>query len=112
MEKILVINAGSSSFKFKVFSFPKEDVIAEGMADRVGLKDSSFEIKLADKTKHSEEIEIPDQTTAVKILLDNLKKHQVIDDPKEIIGIGHRIVAGGETFKKSTLINKDNLQKI
>lgn len=44
--------------------------------------------------------------------MDNLKKHQVIDDPKEIIGIGHRIVAGGETFKKSTLINKDNLPKI
>ena len=38
MKKILVINAGSSSFKFvKSFSFPREDVIAEGMADRVGL---------------------------------------------------------------------------
>ena len=112
MKKILVINAGSSSFKFKVFSFPKEDVIAEGMADRVGLDDSSFEIKLTDKTKHSEEVNIPDQTTAVKILLNNLKKYQVINDLAEIIGIGHRIVAGGETFKKSTLINKDNLQKI
>ena len=112
MKKILVINAGSSSFKFKVFSFPKEDVIAEGMADRVGLDDSSFEIKLTDKTKHSEEVNIPDQTTAVKILLNNLQKYQVINDLAEIIGIGHRIVAGGETFKKSTLINKDNLQKI
>lgn len=100
MKKILVINAGSSSFKFKVFSFPKEEVIAEGMADRVGLNDSSFEIKLTDKTKHSEEVNIPDQTTAVKILLNNLKKYQVINDLAEIIGIGHRIVAGGETFKK------------
>lgn len=73
MKKILVINAGSSSFKFKVFSFPQEDVIAEGMADRVGLADSTFELKLADKTAHSEKVEIPDQTTAVKILLTNLK---------------------------------------
>lgn len=112
MKKNLVINAGSSSFKFKVFSFPKEEVIAEGMADRVGMDDSSFELKLADKTKYSEEISIPDQTTAVKILLNNLKKHNVIDDPTEIIGIGHRIVAGGETFKDSALIDKTNLQKI
>lgn len=112
MKKILVINAGSSSFKFKVFSFPKEEVIAEGMADRVGLDDSSFELKLADKTKHSEKVDIPDQTTAVKILLDNLKKYQVVNDPTEIIGIGHRIVAGGETFKTSALITKDNLQQI
>ena len=112
MKKILVINAGSSSFKFKVFSFPQEDVIAEGMADRVGLADSTFELKLADKTAHSEKVEIPDQTTAVKILLTNLKKYHVINESNEIIGIGHRIVAGGETFKDSTLINQKNLQQI
>lgn len=112
MKKILVINAGSSSFKFKVFSFPQEDVIAEGMADRVGLADSTFELKLADKTTHSEKVEIPDQTTAVKILLTNLKKYHVINESNEIIGIGHRIVAGGETFKDSTLINQKNLQQI
>lgn len=112
MKKILVINAGSSSFKFKVFSFPQEDVIAEGMADRVGLADSTFELKLADKTTHSEKVEIPDQTTAVKVLLTNLKKYHVINESNEIIGIGHRIVAGGETFKDSTLINQKNLQQI
>lgn len=112
MKKILVINAGSSSFKFKVFSFPKEDIIAEGMADRVGLDDSSFELKLADKTKHSEKVNIPNQTTAVKILLDNLKKYHIINDLTEIIGIGHRVVSGGETFKNSTLINEYNLQQI
>lgn len=112
MKKILVINAGSSSFKFKVFSFPQEDVIAEGMADRVGLTDSTFELKLADKTTHSEKVEIPDQTTAVKVLLTNLKKYHVINESNEIIGIGHRIVAGGETFKDSTLINQKNLQQI
>lgn len=112
MKKILVINAGSSSFKFKVFSFPQEDVIAEGMADRVGLTGSTFELKLADKTTHSEKVEIPDQTTAVKVLLTNLKKYHVINESNEIIGIGHRIVAGGETFKDSTLINQKNLQQI
>ncbi|MCK2064346.1 acetate kinase, partial [Lactobacillus acidophilus] len=66
----------------------------------------TFELKLADKTAHSEKVEIPDQTTAVKILLTNLKKYHVINESNEIIGIGHRIVAGGETFKDSTLINQ------
>ncbi|MCP9331738.1 acetate/propionate family kinase [Lactobacillus kefiranofaciens] len=112
MKKILVINSGSSSFKFKLFSFPEEKVLAEGMADRVGLDDSSFETKLADKSKHVDNIDIPDQTTAVKLLLTNLKKYDVINDPHEIIGIGHRIVAGGEKFKNSSLITKDNLHEI
>lgn len=112
MNKILVINSGSSSFKFKLFSFPEEKVLAEGMADRVGLDDSSFETKLADKSKHVDNIDIPDQATAVKLLLTNLKKYNVINDPHEIIGIGHRIVAGGEKFKDSSLITKDNLHEI
>ena len=50
MEKVLAINSGSSSFKYKLFSLPDEKVIAKGMADRVGLDDASFEIKLADGT--------------------------------------------------------------
>lgn len=112
MKKILVINSGSSSFKFKLFSFPEEKVLAEGMADRVGLGDSTFETKLADKSKHVDNIDIPDQATAVKLLLTNLKKYDVISDPHEIIGIGHRIVAGGEKFKDSSLITKDNLHEI
>lgn len=54
MEKVLAINSGSSSFKYKLFSLPDEKVIAKGMADRVGLDYASFEIKLADGTKHVE----------------------------------------------------------
>lgn len=46
MKKILAINSGSSSFKFKLFTFPDEKVISEGMADRVGLDGSTFTIKV------------------------------------------------------------------
>lgn len=48
----------------------------------------------------------------VTILLKKLKKYNLIDDPKEIIGIGHRIVAGGEKFKDSALVDQETLQKI
>ena len=112
MKKVLAINSGSSSFKYKLFSLPDEEVLAEGLADRVGLDYSTFSIKLTDGDKHVEEVEIPDQETAVKLLLKALKKYNVIEDLNEIAGVGHRIVAGGEYFKDSAIITKDNLQKI
>lgn len=112
MEKVLAINSGSSSFKYKLFSLPDEKVIAKGMADRVGLDDASFEIKLADGTKHVEKTEIPDQEAAVSLLLKFLKRFNVVEDLNEIVGVGHRVVNGGEFFKDSTIITKENLHKI
>lgn len=112
MEKVLAINSGSSSFKYKLFSLPDEKVIAKGMADRVGLDYASFEIKLADGTKHVEKTEIPDQEAAVSLLLKFLKQFNVVEDLNEIVGVGHRVVNGGEFFKDSTIITKENLQEI
>lgn len=112
MEKVLAINSGSSSFKYKLFSLQDEKVIAKGMADRVGLDDASFEIKLADGTKHVEKTEISDQEAAVSLLLKFLKQFNVVEDLNEIVGVGHRVVNGGEFFKDSAIITKENLHKI
>lgn len=112
MKKVLAINSGSSSFKYKLFSLPEEKVVASGLADRVGLDGSSFELEMADETKHVKEIDIPDQETAVRLLLKCLQEYHVIENLDEIAGVGHRIVAGGEYFKDSTIINKENLQKV
>ena len=112
MKKVLAINSGSSSFKFKLFSIPNNEVVAEGMADRVGLPDSTFEIKLANGEKHKVKEDIPTQEDAVQKLLDMLREYKAVKEISEIVGVGHRIVAGGEYFKKSTIINKENLQKI
>ena len=112
MKKVLAINSGSSSFKYKLFSLPDEKVIASGMADRVGLDNASFEIKLADGTKHVEKIEIADQEAAVNLLIKFLKQFNVVDDLHEIVGMGHRVVNGGEYFDDSTIITKENLPKI
>lgn len=112
MKKVLAINSGSSSFKYKLFSLPDEKVIASGMADRVGLDNASFEIKLADGTKHVEKTEIADQEAAVNLLIKFLKQFNVVDDLHEIVGVGHRVVNGGEYFDDSTIITKENLPKI
>lgn len=112
MKKVLAINSGSSSFKYKLFSLPDEKVLASGMADRVGLSGSTFSLKLPDGTKHKEKITIPDQQTAVRMLLTTLKKYHIVVDLSEIAGVGHRIVAGGEEFPDSAIIDQNNLQKV
>lgn len=112
MKKVLAINSGSSSFKFKLFSLPDEKVIAQGMADRVGLKGSSFSVLLDDGTEHVTNIDIPNQEAAVSFLINALKKYHAVESLDEIIGVGHRVVNGGEHFKDSTIIDRQNLQKI
>lgn len=111
MEKILAINSGSSSFKFKLYEMPDEKVIASGIAERIGIANSFFEIKFNGE-KHHLDIDIPDQETAVNILLDQFKELNIIQDLDEIKGVGHRVVAGGEIFKSSSLIDQKKLDQI
>lgn len=112
MDKILAINSGSSSFKYKLFSLADESVLASGLGDRIGIDCSTFSMKLADGTKHEAEVDLPNQEVAVQTLLDWLKEYGVIADFKEIVGVGHRIVNGGELFPDSAIIDKDNIHEV
>ena len=112
MDKILAINSGPSSFKYKLFSLADESVLASGLGDRIGIDGSTFSMKLADGTKHEVEVDLPNQEVAVQTLLDWLKEYGVIADLKEIVGVGHRIVNGGELFPDSAIIDKDNIHKV
>ncbi|MBW9307589.1 acetate kinase [Lactobacillus delbrueckii] len=112
MDKILAINSGSSSFKYKLFSLADESVLASGLGDRIGIDGSTFSMKFADGTKHEAEVDLPNQEVAVQTLLDWLKEYGVIADVKEIVGVGHRIVNGGELFPDSAIIDKDNIHKV
>lgn len=112
MDKILAINSGSSSFKYKLFSLADESVLASGLGDRIGIDGSTFSMKLADGSKHEAEVDLPNQEVAVQTLLDWLKEYGVIADVKEIVGVGHRIVNGGELFPDSAIIDKDNIHEI
>lgn len=111
MAKVIAINAGSSSLKFQLFEMPSEDVITKGLIERIGLKDSIFNITVNDEKKQ-EILDIPDHSVAVKMLLDKLTSEGIIKSLDEIEGIGHRVVHGGEDFPDSVLITDDVLQKI
>lgn len=111
MSKTISINAGSSSLKWQLYSMPEEKVLAKGLIERIGLKDSISTVKFNDRAER-QTLDIADHTQAVKILLDDLKRFEIIQSYDEITGVGHRVVAGGEYFKESALVTDDVLEKI
>lgn len=112
MEKTIAINAGSSTLKFKLFEMPEEKVISSGTVDRIGIPGSNFTIKTADGKKVEIDQPIENHEEAVNLLLKELLKLDIIKDFSEITGVGHRVVAGGEIFQESALIDDKVLQQI
>ena len=109
--KIMAINAGSSTLKWKLFEMPEKKTIASGMIDRLGSPKSVFKLKYnGEKIEHEEAIE--SNEIAVLLLLDALKERHIIEKFEDIVAFGHRVVAGGEVFKKSEIVTEENLDKI
>lgn len=107
----MAINAGSSSLKFTLFEMPEEKVIASGIIERIGLKDSIFTTKYKGE-KYNIVEDIDNHEIAIKEVMNKLMELGVISSYEEIEGVGHRVVAGGEDFKESALIDNDVLAKI
>ncbi|NMD70756.1 acetate kinase [Bacillus sp. DNRA2] len=111
MAKIIAINAGSSSLKFQLFEMPSEDVITKGLIERIGLNDGIFNITVNGE-KIKEITDIPNHEVAVELLVNKLTDLGIIKSLNEIVGVGHRVVHGGEEFNDSVLITDEVLQKI
>ncbi len=109
--KVLIVNSGSSTLKFKLFLMPTEEVIAQGMVDRLGLDQSTFTM-----TYHGHQYQlqqnIPTHAAAVELLVNQLEKQQVINTITDLSGVGHRVVSGGPYFQDSTVIEATNLQQL
>jgi len=112
MSKSLAVNAGSSTVKFKLFDMPSEEVLAEGLIERIGLEMGHAKIKYGDGQVHDEETPFKDHGVAVEYLLKQLTNLGIVKEFNEITAVGHRIVAGGEFFKDSTVIDDDVMAKI
>lgn len=111
MNNILSINAGSSSLKFQLIQMPEEKVSAIGIIERIGLKNSIFQIEAnGKKVKILEDIQ--SHELAVKKLLSALIESGVITSFNEIDAIGHRVVHGGEQFSDSVLITEEVIAQI
>ncbi|MGY3743058.1 acetate/propionate family kinase [Leuconostoc inhae] len=134
MAKTMAVNAGSSSLKFQLLEMPAEQVIAQGVIERIGMDDAIVTIKygseverLIDDSEDQEHITfskngkgkkyenvlaIKDHQQAINFMLQKLTDLGIIEDFNEITGVGHRVVAGGEWFNHSVVVNDSVLEKI
>ncbi len=110
---ILVINAGSSSLKYQLVDVDTNKVSARGLCERVGSKDS-FHKHGIDDNEVVHEQPLKDHIEAMRVVLDSLinGSDAVVSSLSEISAVGHRIVHGGEYFKKSEMITDDVIAKI
>lgn len=111
--QILVLNSGSSSLKFQLFSMPNETILCSGLIERIGFEDAFFKFKT-----QSQVIELKttilDHNMGLKLLAEQLlnKKTGVISSPDDISVVGHRVVHGGKHFSQTTEITTAIKEKI
>ena len=111
MSKIISVNAVSSSLKFQLFKMPEEEVLTSGNAERIGLEEGIFTIKVNGE-KIVTNTPIKDHAVAVALLLEALVKHGIVKDLSEISAAGHRIVQGGAYFDQSVKVDEDVIAKV
>lgn len=109
--KILVLNCGSSSIKYQLFKMGTKEVLATGLIEKIGLKDSFLKLTLPNGEKKIFEKDIPEHTVGVEFILRILvdKEFGALKNLNELDAVGHRMVHGGERFSKSALLTKEVL---
>lgn len=107
--KVLVLNCGSSSIKYKLFNMDTHTVMVQGGVEKIGLPDSFLQIKLSNGEKVKIEQPMPEHTIGIQLILNSLVDKQIgcIASLEEIQAVGHRVVHGGEKFNKSVLITPE-----
>lgn len=112
--KILVLNCGSSSIKYKLFEMESKEVVAQGGIEKIGMKGSFLKLTLPDGQKVMLEGEILEHRAGIEYILGVLlsEKYGCIKSLDEIEAVGHRVVHGGERFNKSVLINEEVIQML
>ncbi len=106
--KVAVLNCGSSSVKYEVFALPDYTMLAAGLIEKIGSKDSHLRQKKhnPDGTVNEEVYSKPlaDHREAFNFMARVNHEHRIIQDETELLGIGHRVVHGGDLFREPTVI--------
>lgn len=111
---ILTLNCGSSSAKYQVYDWEKKDVLAVGVVERVGLEYSTIEHKASGKEEYHAKFTCPTHKEAIELIINMLvdEKYGVIKSVDEIGAVGHRVLHGGELFKKSALVTDEVVEQL
>ena len=112
--KVLVLNCGSSSIKYKMFDMASKEILIQGGIEKIGLRGSFLKISLPNGERITYEKSIPEHTVGVEFILRTLvsPEYGVLKSLDEIGAVGHRVVHGGEAFSKSVLIDKEVIDMI
>jgi len=112
--KILVLNCGSSSIKYKLLDMATNEELGTGAVEKIGMKGSFLKHVRRDGVKVLLKGEILEHQIGIEYILGVLtsQKHGCIASLEEINGVGHRVVHGGEKFNSSVLITDEVIQKI
>ncbi|UUD35051.1 acetate/propionate family kinase [Mycoplasmopsis caviae] len=110
-QKVLVINAGSSSIKLSLFDKRTLQIIANGIAERITLGEGKVTIKYNSQA-FNRDVTMPNHTVAVENILDLMSQIGLIDNPEEIELIGFRVVHGGPYFTTSVKLNANEIDLI
>lgn len=107
--KVLVLNCGSSSLKYQLINMENEEVLAKGIAERIGIEDGFVKHEAIGKDKLIVEDEMGNHKAAIKIVLNAITDpvYGAVKSMDEIAAVGHRVVHGGEKFSGSILINEE-----
>ncbi len=111
--QVLVLNSGSSSLKFQLFSMPKETILCSGLIERIGFNDAKFKFKTDKDTIEVVEA-IPNHKVGLELLSKQLldKDTGIIKSADAIDIVGHRVVHGGKYFSNTTEITETVKEKI
>ncbi|MFW5759157.1 MAG: acetate/propionate family kinase, partial [Bacteroidota bacterium] len=116
--KILVLNCGSSSIKYQLINMANNaELLAKGLIERVGLKDSELKHQSKGKDTYFLIQDIPDHEVGIDLLLKVLldQDYGVLKSINDILAVGHRVAHGGENFSASALITdevKKNIEDV
>jgi acetate kinase len=111
--KILVINTGSSSLKFQLFSYDNLGLLAKGIVERIAEQEPYFKIEYNDQ-KIQKKVNATDHRAAFKVVIDALLNPEanLVKDVNEIQGVGHRVVHGAETFASTVKLTEEVEEKM
>ncbi|MDD4036386.1 MAG: acetate kinase [Bacilli bacterium] len=109
--KIISINAGSSSLKFRLFEMPEEKELCAGVFERIGLAKSFYTINIKGE-KIKKEVDLTNHSQAVNILIEELINLKIVNSMEDIEGVGHRVVHGGDKYATSVIIDNDVMDHV
>lgn len=105
MDKILIVNCGSSSLKYKLYNINLVP-IASGLVERIGSEEAILNATLDHQTT-TDQRAIADHGVAIEMMMQTLMEEQAINSLTEIVLIGHRVVHGGEDYQQAVIIDDD-----